>query len=761
MHIIKKIIFWFLLFFLSTSLVFGRETVGGNVVTMGQDSKIDRADSDKYETAIAMARNGQYSTALELLHELVESFNSRPAVLFDYAVTAVWAGEYVRAVRIYETRILPLQQIVPAYVKVNVAGAYYQLGRFQSARELYHELAAADDLRAAQWEAECLTQLGETTEAMLLYEELLARPGTDSGLYVSRALAYISVNDAVSAMQDAQTALKLAATGDDAAAKTAEIRAVVASAFIRNGDYAQAIVLLRSAVQSKTATLFMESDYILALSRNGDYEAAIAVGKMLWSKRENVPIYGQRALADAYLHAGQPNEAVALYRSIEAEKEFSTADRQSLAYAYLLAGKIKAGMALYRELLSSGVEKALVLAYDAEAFLDRGDYAIGTQLFQLLLTYYPEERLLRERFADRLAENGLFREAWEQYEALFLQPGGHLAAAAGIAITATSVGDYQIARQAIGTLQDEFSQEPATAYAMTIFARRQLGEAEFGYSQTNDYKGNNIRLRQIASEQRLGDRFTVLAALVDRLIADDVGDEKFTTYSGGIRYTDMKRIVTVWGDWNYEPYSGYRLQYRYFFGEQSTFELSRERLPVYDVQALAAGTMLTANRISWDQQIGKKDAMTLGMEMAAYSDGNRRRSYDFFWNHRVISAQKREFSWFLYCSETKFAHQTINRDPTGYESPERREAYGLGLRHRWQKPETYWEGTAAIEWGRDRPEPLDVSPHARFEYGYRPSQSSALSIGVEYGARTDRTNHADQDLRFGYRQYDLMYRLEW
>lgn len=751
MRLIKQALLWGILVFFATGT--------------GQGQELDSpapGELGGHATAVSLARSGQYPAALALLAKLAGQPCPLPEVLFDYAAVAVWAGEYSRAVQVYETGILPLEPDVPVYVTVSVAEAYFRLGRFRTAQAMYQQLAAAGHAQARLWEAECLTELGDTGQALRIFDELLAGGKGDSQLYISRALAYIRGHDTVSAMQDTRIALSLAADGGETAG-TAEIRAVIAAALIRSGDYSPAIVLLKPAIDARTATLLMECDYLLALTSNGDYAGAIDAGKALWPQPGLVPVYGRRALADAYLRAGRPAAAMKLYQSMAGDPEFSAADHQSLAFSCLLAGKHGPALRRYEELLDLGTERAGLLAYDGEALLTRGQYAAGRQLFQLILDRYPEESLLRQRYAGRLAAKGLYREAWEQYEALQRQPGFRLTGAAGMAAMATQAGDYRAARRAVAFLAAESPPGAAAAHAAALFDDRPLGELEMGFSHTSDYKGNDVLLRQLAGEQRLGDRLVFLGGQEERRIKDSADWIRLKAFRSGLRYADLRQAVEAWGEWpgHSGAGTGYGLAYRHYFGERSSLTFSREKLPVYDVQALTAGIMQTASRLVWGRQVGDNDFYTLGLSAAAYSDGNASLSYDAFWAHYLHSDSRREFSWFVYAAGTAFDHQQINGEATGYESPELRESYGGGIKHRWLRPPGYWEGTLAIEWGRDRPEPTDLSPYARLEYGWQTSAAGVLTAGLAYGARTGRSAKAGSGLHFGYRQYDVRYHLQW
>lgn len=763
-NFIKKFVYGIIITFFITSSTQGQNVASGSAVNSENEQSKEVGIINNYHRALVLAREGNNKSAFNLLNEEISQPFIALDILVDYVLIAVWAEEYAEAINIYETRIAPLQESVPDYLYDNVAQAYYRLNKFEQALTIYHKLVATGKVEALQWEAECLTQLGKIPEALLKYEELNLRQAVGSKFYVSRALTYIKSNNPVKAMQDCQLALKAALSEENSLERSLEIRAIVSGSFIRNGDYSQAIILLKPAIEAKNSTLFMECDYIFALSANGENIRAITVAEMLWrSDLTRVPIYGKRALADAYLRTKKFPKAIKIYKDLINAGDYRASDQQSLAYASLLVHKYKQGIDIYDDLLLSGVERASIIAYDAEALLASGHYHTGQQLFSLILNRYPDYALLRQRFADQLSAVGMFREAGKQYQELSSYPDGKLAAARGLTYVATNVGDYHLANQSRLWLENHFRQEPETAQANNIYSNRRRGELQVQFVQGSDYKGNDTRQLQFNLEQRIGERMLLLSESSTVRVADNAGHYSLSTNSLGVRYNDMQRTIDLWLSVDSESIlsPGYRLRYVHYFGEHSSLQFSRSKLPVLDVQALEQGINYTDNSIYWSRQLGDKDNYNIGLGKSLYSDGNSTISYDFYWDHKMREDDKKHINWFVYTGTTKFDKQTINGSPTVYESPKQREAYGFGLRHRWQQPKTYWEGTVVAEWGRDRPEPMDFSPNIRLEYGCQLSKLSDLVIGAEYGGNTGRSRGLGRELHFGYRQYDLTYYLRW
>lgn len=731
------------------------------------DTTVPASSQGAYENAIALARAHQYLPALDLFAALAAQPDAAPDVLFDYAAVASWAQEYQIAIQLYENRILPLHLPIPDYVKNNVAGAYYQQGLFQEAQQLYHEAGTAGNEQSSLWEAQSWLQLGNETAAKQIYSDLLQKDPENSTVYCIRAQLWLKANDPVSAENDIAAALHILKEQgySESSPQVQQVRSEMAAHFIRSDNYLYAISLLKPAISDNTATINMQCDYILALSLNGEYKNAIREGKRLWNDYGKVPIYGRKALAGAYFHTGQMDKAISLYRSIETEGggQFTPGDKQSLAYAYLIDGKIQTGLALYQQLIAESISQADQCTSDADALLLLGRYHGGRQLYQLIINTYPGNSIFRQRFAAALNASGLLRESYIQYKALDQFPQNRLESNIGLANTALSTGAYHEAHLAVAYLDKHYPDSPAAAKASSRFQQRPLGYSENHYQSTADYKGNTLKIAEIWGEQRLSDHFSLLAGRADKKVADDDGKNTLRTNSLGVRYLDMKQMLQLWLDQNRSSgtYSGYRFLSSYSFGENSSLDVSLNRVPVEDSQTLPLHLMSTEYGLTLNRRLGLKDFFSLHAGRDFYSDSNRASRYGLTWTHTMLARETKTMDWSVYYNHLAFAKQALNEIDTEYESPKTRKAYGLQLQNHWDYSKHYWEGTWGLEWGHDYDEPTDFSPSLRLEYGYQFSPNHTLVLEAEYGLRSGYSTNTGGNLQFGYRQFSINYRINW
>lgn len=744
-------------------------SAAANLTTLQNIYEQNPANSEiAHNYAVALARNGQFVSGLNILKELTAN-HPDPTILYDHAVVLTWAGDYRAAVSLYETKILNLKTTLPHYVTNSLGGAYYRLGQFKDAQSLFHQAAAAGDPQAKRWEAESFMQLRDLKSANVLYNALLTENPNDLETYLSRASMSILIGNNISAAIDVEKALEVLPQDKTGTEKRLSIRAEMAAQFIQSGDYSRGIILLKPTVADGSANIKMQSDYILALRLNGDYKQAIQEATCRWPNFANIPDYGLQALADSYLHTHQFHAAKDIYQVILQRNNQATnlnVIKLGLAYTYLFTDDTAAGLAFYNQVITADHNLADIAIADASAMIEQGKFYAGKQLYNLLLNKFPDNKLYRQRFAAVLAAKNMPREAYEQYAALNELANREPVGLAGIVNTAVTVGDYQTARPAIEYLEEKYSRNPLTGHAIDKYENRSQGSTEFSYKMSNDYKTNDLRAAELTTDQRISDRTSVLAGISNKKIADSTASVTLNSYDIGYQYQDLHRDAKLWIDsyHHHGSFTGYRLLTNYYFGDNANLEFNLERSPVEDPQAiistLIGPIMATDYHLGFNRQLGLKDFYTLGITTSFYNDTNRALAYNADWTHNMVSSNNKNMDWFTYFSRSSFKHQEINGTATSYESPPLREAYGAGLKERWTRLNDYWEGTLAMEYGRDRPEPFEFSPHIRMEYGYKFSASQWLIAGTEYGLRTNKT--ADiSGFHFSNHQYDINYRMTW
>lgn len=720
------------------------------------------------EYAIALARSQQFSESLDIFKQLYQKYPDNKEVQFDYVVVLNWAGNNLAAIEMFEKLD---GKTVPTYVKVSVAGAYYQTGDYKTAQKLFHEVAVTGDHKALIWEAQSLLRMGEIDAGNKIYKLLLDKNPNDIDVYLSRASVFVLMNQHTAAVADFEKALSLVPTGDEGINKRRQINYDMAISYIRVGDEARAILLLKPYIQDGSADVWMQGDYITALRLNADYKTAISEGERLWPDYGKIPNFGLQALGDSYLRSGQLQKAEKIYEHILKRDPNSINVKLGLAYSYMAEGNITKGTELYRQVLNEDPKRAEVILDDAYDFVAKNRYAAGKSIYGLVVEQFPDIPAFRQELASSLADNQMPRQAYEQFAALAKLPGGQLVGNAGMAEAAVTVGDYHAAGQAIGILREKYARNAISQAAIANYDSRRKGGADFSYIYTSDYKGIESRQFVVTSDQNIGGSYSILASIGTNRITDKDVNESTTLKSKsiGLQYLGMKFDTRLWVD-SYQSsgtFSGYRVYNNYYFNDHAVLNLDFERTPILDVQALnpanaeLLGRIMSSNyRIGFTRQVGLKDTYSFNFTRGLYSDGNQVNSYDLRWDRTLFDNDKKSVDWFVFVNRSNYKLQQINGLDTVYESPTVRQAYGTGFTQRWVIPKGYWEATTTLAWGRDRPDPNDFEPSFRLEYGHNFSPNHALIVGAEYGARTNRLLNSS-GLHFGSRQYDLQYQIIW
>jgi tetratricopeptide (TPR) repeat protein len=717
-----------------------------------------------YEQALALARSGQYPSALAIFQQL-SPLATNPNILYDHAIVLTWSGDYAAAISLYEDQILFLPSSIPSYVKTSIAGAYYRLSQFKKAQQLFHEVALSGDRPAKRWEAESFMRMKDIKSANHLYQELLTSAPSDIDTYLSRASLFLLLGNTVSAAVDVNQALEQLPNNLEGQERSLQIRADMAASFIQHDDYNRAIILLQPTIANGSATMKMQANYILALKLNTDYKRAIQQGVLLWPDFTLVPDFGLQALADCYLRVREPAIASTIYRIILTRHNPDTNSNTitlSLAYADLRDGNIQKGLEEYQHLLPTNPTFGPIASMDANSFIEAGQIDTGKKLYQLLLTTVPDTSFYLKSYGAILSENDMPREAYHQYEKLNELNSGDRIALSGLVTTATVFGDYKTARAATRNLKEKYPLYSIPNEFVAKDRNYNLKSIQGSYQMLHDYKGNQVTETDLMARQHGDGRFSILANTNYKKISDTTSSTTLPSYGLGLQYEDVTRDVQLWikNYYHNNTFTGYHLLANHYFDDRAFIEINIEKSPIEDVQALTFPIMSTTQQLTLNRKLGLKDFYTLSLTSSNYSDGNHSTTYGTTFDHTLLTTKTKSANWFAYGNRTHYKYQLINATSTPYESPMARETYGLGITEHWDMENRYWKGTVTAEWGRDRPEDFSFSPNIAMEYGYIFSPTHSLQLGAQYNFHTD-TSVISKNLGFGSRQYYINYNRTW
>jgi biofilm PGA synthesis protein PgaA len=268
---------------------------------------------------------GDLPGALSLLEPYSASPEKFPRLYTDYLVILVWAGRSDEALPRFEA--LPKSFPRRPYLLLAMARAYADRGDWERSVALYSELVAIapDDDEARQELVQARSEKSASADSQAQHAR--ARLLQEQGLYWDAALVYARIVRTNPHDLDAvrQYVLMLSGLGATSAARriaeeklppgdglqdTLARRTVADN--IRWGEYEKALRRL-SDMEEKGVR---NGDYVVALSRTGRSEEALAAYRSLKSSGESLSVETRLAAAEAFLAQQHPKEALALYEEI-------------------------------------------------------------------------------------------------------------------------------------------------------------------------------------------------------------------------------------------------------------------------------------------------------------------------------------------------------------------------------------------------------------------------------------------------------------
>jgi len=713
-----------------------------------------------HEQAVALARQGNYDEAITLLDWLKKQDPKDLNITFDYITILAWAGHIEAAIKNFEA--LSVQDI-PDYVRLNISDAYRRAGKLEQAMAAIQPVADKGDRKAKVKLAELWLEKGDKGKSYELYDELIAENKQDIQTYLSRADNSMRRQEYPQAAADYKMALRLIPDDEANSALRRRIAGELAAAYINLDQPTQAVAVLQPYIANRTATKNMEGNYILALRNSRQARLAVYMAGLLWPKLADAPIFGLQALADCYVELKDYGQAINIYNHLAARSPDHERYQFLEAFYCLLAGKTWQGLALYDELLATYPDQAAVAINQAGSLIATGHLVPGRALFELIVNKFPDTAVYRQQYAEELARSGLNLAAYQQYYALAQMPDGEAAGLTGMLKTALVVNDYQKARQAYEALAGRHGKSKAVAAIMAQYGERRLGQLDARYIYNTSYKQLSSRQWQIYGEQNGGDNYWLMADSRRYWLNDWGANERQILDSNniGIGYSGGKNEYTLWyGQTNAKTtFATWSARIAHSVHDRLKLGFEAYRAPVLDVQALSplngGPVMADGYSLSLAYQANAKDTYTLALNREFYTDENQTFGFSLAQTKNLFSRGNMSLARFLTWSRSWYSKQDLV-----YESPSLREAAALGWDLIINRPNGYWYGRLALNWDRDYPDPLALNPYLRVERAFNFGPDRLLLLGTEYGARTDDALGRGSS-RFGYRQFDLLYRMVW
>lgn len=711
--------------------------------------------SGRQEEAVHLARDGAYAQSLDLFRALEQEASADERFWQDYITVLCWAGESKRAVAIADERYPDFRQL-PGFVLKALEGAYLKEGQQEKADLILSELAQKEEAAFALRWAKRLLEKGRATESRSWYDRLIAQGAVAAEtVYLEFAVMDLKHSDYSGAEEHMEKALSEVAKGPEAEAKWRDLEGEFAAQLIQANEAGAAAQRLRPYVYTGTASPKMAGNYFFALRMAGKLDTAEF--ERLYSDWSELPLYGLQAVGDTYFRQRHYQQAEKLYAYILQKDPTQVFVRAAYAYCLAMRDAQERSVEQYHICLKEQLPRVqAAVAADGMSFVASGKIHLARQIFALLGNTPEEKRKFQFQYAQALSLQGYPLEAKEIYQRLEKDPAVSQKAADGLAANAIRQGLYQDAADLLRELEQA---GPAYSEARILYASRQKGFLGAWFQRTADYKGNDNHAYGLYSESYL-DRnvYFTLESERDHLKKEDFSAQ-FRRNSFGVSWRyDRGRIDIARSLASGEYDKG---QWRYFaqygFNDRSTLSLTAGHRAHMEAGAVQEGVDESFRLLRWRQQLDERNLLELEYEWAALSDGNGYDAYGVSWTHNTKSTPRRIDNLLLRYGWSGYAQAA-----DAYEAPALRVNTGLGFSRKWLLPENgrTWEWILMTDWGRDNDEPMDFTPYTRVVLTQDLPEHQALSVGLEYGWRTNRLED-NSDLLHGYHQIDFNYSWEW
>lgn len=709
------------------------------------------------EEAVRLARNEDYGQSLELFEKLADAGEQDEAYWRDYITVLCWAGKFEQAARLTRERYQSFDDL-PDYMLKALEGAYQALRMDDEVLAALRPLADRGDADAKLRYAERLTAAGRLSEGEDAYRAALGQGKIPAHrIYFSWSVSELARGDMVSADEYFRKARRSLENDPDEARLVKDMEAQFAALLIRENEIGRAEHILKRYVDEGSATPRMTADYLIALRYGG--KPALKEFERLCPDWDQVPLYGLQSMGDAYFRQKEYKKAEKVYAYLlkkDPDVYFAAAAR---AYCLAMLGREKNALAEYKRIAAKYPAAHPALAADGLSYIAEGKIHLARAVFSFLGTTPEEKKAYQYQYAKALSENGVYHEAQKRLGELAKEEGYEGKALSAMAMNLTRRGLYRDAERILS--QEDLLRAGTREYsaARILYDERITGGLYAGYAHSADYKGNDNSSYYMSRENDLGGNLFLLTGLDREYLRDDTASASFTHTSAGLSYrygegrTDLSFVRTT-GD---ARQTGARFYTEYEANDLAKFSLSAGKRPHGAAGAAWRGIDERYGIFSWEQRIDADNVFSAAYERNALSDENRFDAYRVqFARDTLRTAAKRDrllvnYGWSGY----DFASPH-------YESPRRRINYGVGFGRKWFLPERgrSWEWTMTADWGRDDDEPTDFSPYTRVEFSQAFRANQSLSIGAEYGWRTNRLRQNDS-LLHGYAQIDFNYSWEW
>lgn len=711
-------------------------------------------DVQQENQAIVLARSGSYKEALNILDNL-KTIQDR--YWDDYLTILCWDKQYAEAESVFIKKFAGDLHKLQTYALMALADVYFNEKNTDRLCEIAEVLITRKEYKSVLKITEKLAVQGEIISSSRLYSRLLDLEIAKDSIFFSQALVALERLDLIETQYYYDKAMKTVNNNDKQ--KILDMDALIAAKYIQKGENERAIEILRKHINTGLATNKMKADYLVALRYLGKNREAEKSFKEWFHSIEDIPIYGIQNVADMYFREKKYDKAAKLYKVL-LNKEELPYSRISYAYCLGMNGKDKMALEEYKFVADKYPGLHKILASDGKSLLASGKRYLGRNVFSMLGITEEERLNYQYQYAESLAENGFYHESEFVYDKLRHKSGFGAKSLYGSLKNDVRKGLNSYANNTFDILKKNYAAEQETFASATYLEQEKVSGDMFTYfSHTSDYKGNNNFEYGIVAENHLDKNVYLHGEMNLESYKKDNAKALVRHLRLGPEYRFKRGLVGV----NFvHSYGGYdsdsaEANLVYEFSDYSNIRMSIGKRPHAEAEAVINNIDERYFLMRLEQRVNEKTLIGVETEVMDISDGNRFRGISGDIIHNILNEQYHINNLLL-----NYGYGTYDVEKPFYESPQLRVNYGAGISQKLISK----DGTRSLEfvnmlsWGHDNNEPTDFNPYTRIEYVKNFNARQKLTIGGEYGWRSDKLQNINSLSQSHYNYY-LNYYWEW
>jgi biofilm PGA synthesis protein PgaA len=347
------------------------------------------ADRALHDPASALKRAQEYvkagelDKAIEVLHPFSSAPKHFPEHASDYIVILTWTGQGDKAIVLYEA--LPASFPRRAYLRKNIAKAYYDRGHFARAADLYGAVISLtpEDMENQRGYVLALAQDGKIEESLQGVNGFLSR-NPDSDPLIRAKAEILALDDRF--LEAVQVLL-----GDDSfLVMPKEKRISALEEMIRSLSDHEKFILLRLFQRGeKAGDASHLVAHILLLAQLRDYKGVKQHFESAAHPASHYDGYTLSRVAWAYFKTEQPDRAKVLYETLLHRNPHDLRAKMGLAYCLAAMGQIAESLALVQEMALSHPQNREIYFARAFAFEKGNRFLDAVREYDQLLQLEP------------------------------------------------------------------------------------------------------------------------------------------------------------------------------------------------------------------------------------------------------------------------------------------------------------------------------------------------------------------------------------